>query len=161
MKTLLRLIVIAIVGVIALAGCSSDGCLDNGSAIPLVAFYQGTKTVTLKSLTLRGIDAPGDTLLADKASLNQTYLPFRLNATVSQFEFDYNDESVDPDVVTFHYKAIPVFVSHDCGAMYNFEITKCEFTHNAIEDVVIVDSLITNLDRMAIKIYFKEDNNEE
>ncbi len=161
MKTLLRLIVIAFVGTITLAGCSSDGCLDNGSAIPLVAFYQGTKQVTLKTLTVRGIDAPGDTLLANKASLSQIYLPFRLNTSESSFQLDYNDEETEPDVVTFHYNAIPVFVSHDCGAMYNFEITEYEFTRHAIEDVVVVDSLITNLDRVAIKIYFKEEDDDE
>ncbi len=161
MKALSRLLVITLALAASLCGCSSDGCLDNSSAIPLAAFYRGTQAVTLTSLTVSGIDAPGDTLLADAASLRQIYLPFRLNASEVSFKFDYNDEQVEPDVLTFRYKATPVFVSHDCGAMYHFEITEWEFTQNAIEDVVIADKVITNLDRVAIKIYFKEESDDD
>ena len=60
--------------------CSDDSCFDNSSALPLAAFYQGSNAVTVTNLTVKGVGAPGDTLLAEAASLSRLYLPFRLDA---------------------------------------------------------------------------------
>ena len=39
--------------------------------------------------------------------------------------------------------------------MYNYRITRCTTTYNLIDSVVVADSLITNTDRLRIKIYFR------
>ena len=59
------------------AACSNSGCIGNGSSIPLVAFYDYDtgKQGSVEGITVMGVGAPGDSLLADKASLTQVYLP--------------------------------------------------------------------------------------
>ncbi len=44
------------------AGCNTSGCQDNGSAIPLAAFYASDtgSPVTLDSLAIYGLGAPAD-----------------------------------------------------------------------------------------------------
>lgn len=140
-----------------MASCSSDGCYDNGSAVPLAKFYSSTGALaSVDSLTVRGLGAPGDSVLAAGQGVSQLYLPLRSTVQQSQYVFSYKTSlAVAPDTVTLAYQAVPTFVSRDCGAMFFFDISRVDYTTHRIDSVVVVFPHITNQDRTSIKIYMK------
>lgn len=148
---LLFLLVLAILG----AACSNSGCLGNGSSIPLVAFYdyETGQQGSLNGLTVKGIGAPGDSLLADSASLTQVYLPLQVSTSSTSFVFDFNYEGVEPDTLTLRYEAVPYFHSEECGAMYIFNISDFSVTHHVIDSIAIPNKVINNEDRISIKLF--------
>lgn len=137
------------------AACSNSGCIGNGSSIPLVAFYDYDtgKQGSVEGITVMGVGAPGDSLLADKASLTQVYLPLQVSTSTSSFVFDFNIEGIEPDTLTLRYEAVPYFHSEECGAMYIFNISDFKVTHNFIDSVAVPYKVINNEDRISIKLY--------
>lgn len=143
---------------IGAASCSSDGCSDNGSSLPLAAFYaSGTgSSVTPASVTVRGMGAPGDSAIATNEALSQVYLPLRMSCDSTRFAITFGTDGEATsitDTLTLRYKAVPTFVSQDCGAMYNFEISSYKCTSHAIDSVVVLHNVITNANRVSIKIF--------
>ena len=145
--------------VLAAAACNTTGCLDNQSALPLAGLFSSAtgKPITLNNIEIRGVGAPGDSLLVAKGtSVSEIYLPMRPTMQQTAWRIIYAQEGLEgiEDVVTFDYDSEPYFASEECGAMYNYRITRCSTTYNLIDSVVVADSLITNVDRLRIKIYF-------
>lgn len=144
-----------------LAACSSDGCTDNGSSLPLAAFYTSgsTGSLSVPNLTVRGIGAPGDSLLLSAETVSQVYLPLRPSCDSTSFVLNYGGQSTTEarttDTLTLRYRAVPAFVSQECGAMYVFEIGSWSATAHGIDSVAIDDPVITNANRIAIKIYMR------
>ncbi len=159
MRNILRHITLAVVVAVGLAAitssCNNDNCIGNSTGIPLAGFYRENKAVSINSLTVYGIGAPNDSVIIDKVSAKNVYLPLRLSTSSCKYVFNYNTEGVGNDTITLGYDAIPYFESHECGAMYNFRITSMEHTINAIDSVIISDPLITNADVVSIKIYLR------
>ena len=58
------------------------------------------------------------------------------------------------DTITFTYTSQPYFASEECGAMYNYMITKVEATAHVLDSVAVMDSLITNMDIVRIRLYY-------
>lgn len=146
----------------AATACNSAGCLDNGNALPLAGFYAkgSDKSVTIDSIQIQGIGAPKDTLLlASPHAASQIYMPMRPDSPSTAWVFSYRQRAIDRpelnDTVTFAVKHIPYFVSQDCGAMYFYRIEGVKYTRHLIDSVAITDSLITNVERERIKIYFR------
>lgn len=145
-----------------LPSCSTSGCLDNQSAIPLAEFYSSAtgQAVTLNLLTVRGLDAPGDSaLLAAPSSASQVYLPMRSSRTSTSWVLSYAQEGIDSpefnDTVSLDYDSEPYFASSECGAMYNYRLRSVRTTTHLLDSVSVVDSLITNVDRAYLKFYFR------
>ncbi len=152
-------LVLAMFVVASIASCTSDGCLGNGSSIPLAAFYtSGTTTsATVSNLTVRGVGVPGDSCIVEKATVKQVYLPLRVTTGTTQFVFDYNNsEAWLNDTVTINYCAVPTFVSKECGAMYCFDIDSYSTTTHRIDSVALPYSTIDNADRVSMKIYLSQ-----
>ena len=137
------------------AACADNSCYDNGSSIPMARFVQSgtSNAVTVSALTVRGIDAPGDSLLVDSANVSQTYLPLRATTTVTQWELDYGSERALLDTITFAYEPIPVFVSAECGAMYQFRLTQVTATTHGLDSVTVLKPLIDNVSTPALYIH--------
>ena len=76
-------------------------------------------------------------------------------STAWRFRYDQEGHEGLDDIVTFDYESQPFFASEECGAMYNYRITRCTTTYNLIDSVVVADSLITNTDRLRLTIYFR------
>lgn len=159
MRRILKHITLAVVVALNLAvvtsSCNNDNCIGNSTGIPLAGFYRENNAVAINSLTVYGIGAPNDSVIIDKASAKNVYLPLRLSTSSCKYVFNYNTEGVGNDTITLGYDAIPYFESHECGAMYNFKITSLEHTSHAIDSVIISDPLITNADVVSIKIYVR------
>lgn len=112
------------------------------------------------SLAIGGVDAPNDTLLLGPGSkVSQLYLPFRASMPTTEFYIQYKQAALDyswlVDTLRFEYTAIPYFASEDCGAMYHYLVTNYSYTTHLIDSVGMTDSLITNVERETIQIYFR------
>lgn len=145
--------------------CNTSGCTDNQNSLPLAGFYTtGTLgkpiEITLDSVEIGGVGAPGDSLLYGAGTpLQSAYLPLRSTAQTTSFYIHYAQQSLnDPalnDTITFGYTSTPYFASEECGAMYHYHIDRMTHTSHLIDSVVITDSLITNTDTERIRIFFR------
>lgn len=146
----------------AIAGaCNSSGCLDNGSALPLAGFYSSStaKSISVDSLQISGVGAPGDSILHEKGAISQIYLPFKADAPEVKWVFAYKQKALDRpelyDTLTFRYSTIPYFASEECGAMYIYRVEDYSCTDHLIDSVKLIDPLITNVELERIQIYFR------
>lgn len=142
--------------------CDTDGCLDNRSSLPIAGFYsyELNSEYPIDSVTIGGIDAPGDSLLLRVGEqAKQIYLPFSSERKKVQFAICYKwQQAPDPDTITFEYTTIPYFASEECGAMYRYTIDKYEYTTVLLDSMVVVDSLITNVEKVNIKLFYRTEN---
>ncbi|MCM1504105.1 MAG: DUF6452 family protein [Muribaculum sp.] len=65
------------------------------------------------------------------------------------------------DTLRFKYERIPYFASEDCGAMYRYRVIEFSATHYMIDSIALVDSLMTNVDRQTIQIYFRTQTSDD
>lgn len=144
--------------------CSSTGCTDNRSSLPLAGFYaEGTgSTIALDSIDVGGIGAPGDSLLlATPHTATEVYLPLRSEFNSTAFFIAYRYKALDypelVDTITFGYTSIPYFASEECGAMMRYRINSVAYTRHILDSVAIVpaDSIITNADIENMRLYFR------
>ena len=175
MGTGLRILMHRMTGIMAVimlaiaVSCSNSECYDNQNSLPLAGFYSSSETpkaITLDSLTILGVGAPGDSILQDSVrSLSQVYLPFRIDQESTTYEIKYLAGVPGmlrlSDVITFNYEIFPMFVSTACGAVYYYKIKSIETTHNFIDSVTCPGGVITNANIENLKIYFRVDTGEE
>ena len=159
-----RFLTVAAVAVLAMlaTGCNTSGCQDNGSAIPLAAFYASDTgaAVSLDSLAIYGIGAPADSAVAlPGRAIGSVYLPMRVTAPQTAWKIEYRYVALDRpelyDTITLGYESIPYFASADCGAMYAYRLRSVEHTTHLIDSITVPDSLITNVDRTSMQIFFR------
>lgn len=129
-----------------------------------MGFYDYTtgQGISLDSLDFGGVGAPGDSLLIHSGQrCDKVYLPFRDGGSPTVFfiHYDYKEQGLDNpamnDTLTFHYTTTPYFASSECGAMYIYQVSRVEYTRHLIESLEITDSLITNVERERIKLFFR------
>lgn len=142
--------------------CNTSGCLDNRSSLPLAEFRSSTTgdAISVDSLEVVGVDAPdGDVLSEATPAKSQLYLPMRSTKNSTAWRFIYRQKALAEagveDEIAFDYESIPYFASEECGATYRYRVTQVRHTTNVIDSVVMADSLITNVDRVNILIYFR------
>lgn len=151
------------------AACSGDECLDNKNSLPLAGFYssgENPQAITIDSLSIFGIGAPGDSILHDSVrSLSQSYLPFRIDQGETRYVIRYLSGLLGvyriADTITFRYDIVPWFVSSACGAVYNYKMTEIQTTHNIIDSVTCPGNEITNANIENLKIYFRVSVSED
>lgn len=141
---------------VALVSCTDNSCYDHASALPLVRFYEtGTATqLSLSDVVIRGVDAPGDSILVNGETVDEVYLPLRASATTTQWVLEYAGDAGLADTITLQYRSIPYFASAECGAMYNFEIESVTATDILIDSIAVVKPVIDNGTDVAIRIFF-------
>lgn len=151
------------------SGCNTTECFDNQNSLPLAGFYSSApvpQSITLDSISILGIGAPGDSILQDSVrGLSQVYLPFRIDQNSTTYEIRYLSGAAGLfgiyDVITFNYDIVPWFVSTACGTIYDYKITSIETTHNFIDSVTCPLGEITNANIENLKIYFRVDLGED
>ena len=144
------------------ASCNSTGCTENRSAVPLAAFYASStaEEMQLDSVSISGVGAPRDSVLsAAGARVSQVYLPMRPTDPSVQWCLSYKWKHLDDprlnDTITIDYDSEPYFASEECGAFYRYRITSLTTTDHLIDSVEVVDPLVTNVDKVYLKIYFR------
>ncbi len=149
-----------IIVAMALCSCSTDGCIENQSSIPLAGFYstEAQQQIAFNSIEVWGVGATGDSLLTTTGTATQqVYLPFRTTQNNAAFCFHYSDFGASTaynDTVWFDYESTPYFASEECGAMYRYRITNVRHTNIFIDSIAVIDPEITNSDVERIKIFF-------
>ena len=152
--------IVLVLAALYLTACNDDSCYDNGSSLPLAAFYLGNSQQTITGLTIMGIGAPGDSLLADSSALKEVYLPLRASVGTTRYAISRWVGAGTPmaqqlhDTLTLDYEPIAYFHSAECGAMYNFVLHDVRCTINGIDSVVVITPLVTNSRTPALRIYF-------
>ncbi len=155
-------IVAAFIACCLAVSCNTSGCTDNRSSIPLAGFYSsGTgREITLDSLEVYGIGAPDSAYMlvaGEKAS--SVYLPMRSDNNTTSWCFHYCWKELDNellnDTITFTYDSEPWFATDDCGAMYRYRLRTVSHTAHLIDSLTVTDSLVTNIDRACMNIYFR------
>lgn len=154
--------------IVATAACDNNGCEDNQSSLPLAGFYSSqTKTaVSIDSLTVYGIGAPGDSMIVEtSSSITQVYLPFDIDASSSRFVIRYDRKELAAahlaDTITIAYKSRPYFHSKECGAMYVFDVEDYSSSTHLIDSVRIPAATIDNTNKENIRIYFRTEEADE
>ena len=155
----LPLILALLLSVMMLTACSNDSCDGNGSSLPLAAFYVDGKQQSVVGLTIKGIGAPGDSVLYKGATLNEAYLPLRATTTSTSYALSRpiiigQDTLQANDTITFDYEPVAFFHSEECGAMFNFDIKRLTYTENGIDSVVMLSTHITNSRSPVMRIHF-------
>ncbi len=152
----------------AITSCSNSGCTENRSAVPLAAFLDPStdKAISLDSISISGVDQPNDSVLSPAGTaVSQVYLPMRPTHQSVSWCLSYKWKRLDfpelNDTITFDYTSTPFFASEECGAYYKYHITEMSYTDHLIERVEIVDSLITNVDKVYVNIYFRVETDEQ
>lgn len=152
--------IVLVLAALYLTACNDDSCYDNGSSLPLAAFYLGNSQQTITGLTIMGIGAPGDSLLVDSSALKEVYLPLRASVGTTRYAISRWVGAGTPmaqqlhDTLTLDYEPIAYFHSTECGAMYNFNLHDVRCTINGIDSVVVITPLVTNSRTPALRIYF-------
>lgn len=147
-------------------GCASDECEGNKNSLPLAAFMSSAlepQSVSIDSLSIYGIGAPGDSILLDSAvNVSQTFLPFRIDEGSTTYVIQYLQKLLASqdmrDTLTFTYDIVPQFVSSACGAIYFYDNVRVSHTTHFIDSVSCPDGRITNANITNIFIYFRVDD---
>lgn len=143
--------------------------MQNKNALPLAGFYntyEPATKVTIDSVQVYGLGAPGDSVLASgRAPLSSLYLPFRIDSDTTAYVFRYLHKELDAlgitDTVTFIYTREPRFVSSACGVSYLFKISKILTTGPLIDSVSCPAGEISNMDTENLRVYFRVQPQEE
>lgn len=148
------------------AACTPE-CLDLKNSIPRAGFYEyegdPNKTISLPSITIYGIDAPGDSALMRNSSAKLIYLPLRLNVNECKYVFHYSydgyNDDAHNDTLELSYTPLPQFISHECGALYFFKIDKVSHTTHLLRAEEHRDT-VTNVDIEYLKLFFFDPTSE-
>lgn len=152
---------------VMMQACNTVGCTDNRSSIPLAEFYSSTTDlkISVDSFAIGGVGAPDDSLLVKPVrGTSQVYLPLRSEFDNASFFIAYRWEGMTDvynDTVRFDYEPIPYFASEECGAMYRYLIKKVTYTTHLLDSVVMLDTLITNLNIPSVRFYYPTANPDE
>ncbi len=146
---------------LVLRSCSTSGCTELRSATPRADFYSALTgdAISLDSISVSGVGVRGDSSLVEAGKrVSQAYLPMPPKADTVSWHFGYHWKALSEygitDTVTIAYARQPWFAGEECGAMYRYHIRKVTYTENLIDSVVVADSLVTNIDRATLNIYF-------
>ncbi len=156
--------ILSCVAAVSLCSCSTSGCNDNRSSLPLAKFYAAgsNQAISLDSIRIYGVGVAGDSMLVESGiKASQTYLPLRPNHPDVSFDIEYTQSDLAEmgisDRLSIYYTTIPYFASEECGAMYRYRITAIQHTNMILDSVAVVpvDSVITNIDVESIKLFFR------
>ncbi|MBQ9555668.1 MAG: hypothetical protein IJV05_05530 [Muribaculaceae bacterium] len=161
MNRLLHIAALLSLVAIILMSCSDDGCTDNGSSLPLAAFYVGSTQQSVNGLKIKGIGAPGDSLLVNSSAVKEAYLPLRASVTstsyaLSRFHISGQDTTIVRDTLTISYEPVAYFHSEECGAMFNFYLNSVISSTHGIDSVIVLTTLVTNSRTPSMRIYFTD-----
>lgn len=161
MGNILKSIIFALSCMLATVACTNKECYNNQSTLPLAGFYsmQTAEKITVDSLTVYGIGAKGDSILLDNGKASKLYMPMPISGNSASYVFHYNSTGLNyielNDTITIRYNSYPKFVSNECGAIYQYDVTDFSYTNHIIDSIAIPTMEFNNVDIEVIKIYFR------
>ncbi len=168
-KTGLTCVLTLFAALLLLEGCTTNDCNDNQNSLPLAGFYSSQavpQAISVDSISVYGLRAPGDSLLLDSAkNVQEVYLPFRIDEPTTTYVLSYHQKAISDsrlnDTVTFRYRSEPYFVSIGCGAIYRYVMEGIDYTTHIIDSVTCPEGVITNAPMQNLRIYFRVEESEE
>lgn len=160
-KILIYSVLIALVAAGAVTSCNSGGCTELRSSVPRADFYSTAgQSITIDSLGITGIGAPGDSVLYGPGKrLSTVTLPMPPLTNTVSWRFAYMQADLAAfgvaDTITMDFDRTPWFAGEECGAMYKYRILRLAYTTNIIDSVALVDSVVINVDTPTLNIYFR------
>ena len=161
MKKIIYFISAALLATIGFLSCNNGECFNNQNTLPLAGFYsmQTKQAISVDSLTVYGVGAPGDSLLLDNGKGSTLYMPMPLSGNSTRYVFHYNAEALNyielNDTLSIDYNCYPQFVSDECGAIYKYDVENFSYTTHLIDSIAIPTMEFNNVDVEVIKIYFR------
>jgi hypothetical protein len=117
-------------------------------ALLKASFYNSsTKIAMSPSITLQGVGLDS-LLLRDSTALN-VLMPLTIKDT-TRFILWLDSKS---DSITFVHQTIQKYASMESGFYYEYKLHSVRYTHNRIDSIKIVDSLVTTKWNENIKLY--------
>lgn len=128
------------------------GCKEVFEAPPkallLATFYNSTtKNGMSPVVTVQGVGR--DSLLVDEVSTSNVLLPLTLQDTTRYIV--WLDSKADS--ITFIHETKQKLASIESGFYYEYKLLSVAFTHNRIDSLTIIDSLVTKKWNENIKLY--------
>jgi hypothetical protein len=108
-----------------------------------------TDLAMTSKVTIQGIGR--DSLWISEAGVNKIILPLSTNDTTS-FLISF-DSTVDK--ISFIHTTTQKYGSMETGFYYEYKLKSIESTHNRIESIDIIDSLVTQKWHENIKLYIR------
>lgn len=161
MGKILDIIFVGLLLGIGFVSCGDDGCMENRSSIPLIAFYSDadtTRRVSIDSLMVWGIGQINDSLLLDTASVSQFMAPLRDDMDTTRYVLRYDQKNLNPrykfDTLTFVYHSNIKFESAECGAMFNYIIDDFKYTTHQLVSAKLLTREIDNMNIENVKLFY-------
>lgn len=146
--------------------CSTSGCLDNQSSLPLAGFYSATTKgkISIDSISVYGVGVPGDSMMVKcGTAVSQVYMPLDMENEETKYVIHYDQKSLSDerynDTITIRYEPVPYFVSDVCGAMYFYDVKDYTWTKHIVDSVSIISDRLTNANIENVRIYIRTSGN--
>lgn len=92
-----------------------------------------------------------DSLWISETSTNEIMLPLSTN---DKTNFLISFDALN-DTVTFFHETTQKYASMETGFYYDYKLRSIHYTHNRIDSIKIIDSLVTNIWHENIKLYIR------
>lgn len=146
---------------ILIVGCG-NGCFENRTSIPKVAFYASNapeRAISIDSISVYGVGQKTGAMIVDCGKrVTSLSLPFRNDADTTQYVVQYDMETLAQygicDTLTFVYTRYPHFISADCGVAFNYRIDQFQYTTHMLDSAALMVEEVTNIDQETLRLYY-------
>ena len=146
---------------ILIVGCG-NGCFENRTSIPKVAFYASNapeRTISIDSISVYGVGQKTGAMIVDCGRrVTSLSLPFRNDADTTQYVVQYDMKALAQygicDTLTFVYTRYPHFISADCGVTFNYRIDQFQYTTHMLDSAALMVEEVTNIDQETLRLYY-------
>lgn len=146
---------------ILIVGCG-NGCFENRTSIPKVAFYASNapeRAISIDSISVYGVGQKTGAMIVDCGKrVTSLSLPFRNDADTTQYVVQYDMKALAQygicDTLTFVYTRYPHFISADCGVTFNYRIDQFQYTTHMLESAALMVEEVTNIDQETLRLYY-------
>ena len=146
---------------ILIVGCG-NGCFENRTSIPKVAFYASNapeRAISVDSISVYGVGQKTGAMIVDCGKrVTSLSLPFRNDADTTQYVVQYDMKALAQygicDTLTFVYTRYPHFISADCGVTFNYRIDQFQYTTHMLDSAALMVEEVTNIDQETLRLYY-------
>ena len=146
---------------ILIVGCG-NGCFENRTSIPKVAFYASNapeRAISIDSISVYGVGQKTGAMIVDCGRrVTSLSLPFRNDADTTQYVVQYDMKALAQygicDTLTFVYTRYPHFISADCGVTFNYRIDQFQYTTHMLDSAALMVEEVTNIDQETLRLYY-------
>ena len=167
MKKILALFGLFIIGLTWFSSCEKDDiCVEGGTPLLIIRFYDNAQQDTFKSVTSLKIIGEGATeplANINRITTDSIAIPLKALATNTTFMLISNsaddtngNETGNSDTLIFNYTTQEVFVSRACGYITNYNDLSQTLTDdgdNWIKNISIENTTIKTQNAAHVKIY--------